>query len=180
MPANSTPNYQLNQWERSDKVLMDDFNHDNAKIDSALAAKADASAVEALDRAVGGKAERSALDALSQTVSAQGATLANHTSTIAGLGNCMIVCRTYSGTGGTCMHDFDHRVLAIFAFGTYSHFSAIRGSSHGAGWAGQTFCDGAVRWSEKSVSWSGTSTAAGLCNESGKLYSLIALLDASK
>ena len=71
-------------------------------------------------------------------------------------------------------------VLAIFAFGTYSHFSAIRGSSHGAGWAGQTFCDGAVRWSEKSVSWSGTSTAAGLCNESGKLYSLIALLDASK
>ena len=111
MPANYTPNYQLNQWERSDKVLMDDFNHDNARI------------------------EQSALDALSQTVSAQGATLANHTSTIAGLGNCMIVCRTYSGTGGTCMHDFDHRVLAIFAFGTYSHFSAIRGSSHGAGWA---------------------------------------------
>ena len=71
MPANYTPNYQLNQWERSDKVLMDDFNHDNAKIDSALAAKADASAVEALDQAVGGKAEQSALDALSQTVSAQ-------------------------------------------------------------------------------------------------------------
>ena len=62
MPANYTPNYQLNQWERSDKVLMDDFNHDNARIDSALAAKADASAVEALDRAVGGKAERSALE----------------------------------------------------------------------------------------------------------------------
>ncbi|MEH2939994.1 hypothetical protein [Lawsonibacter sp. JLR.KK007] len=37
MPTNYTSNYRLNQWERSDKVLMDDFNADNAKIDAALA-----------------------------------------------------------------------------------------------------------------------------------------------
>ena len=37
---NKTPNYQLNQWAKSDRVLMDDFNADNLKIDSALNALA--------------------------------------------------------------------------------------------------------------------------------------------
>lgn len=40
MPSNFTKNYSLSQWERSDKVLMDDFNADNAKIDAALATQA--------------------------------------------------------------------------------------------------------------------------------------------
>ena len=31
-----TTNYQLNQWAKSDRVLMEDFNADNAKIDAAL------------------------------------------------------------------------------------------------------------------------------------------------
>ena len=34
---NKTPNYNLSQWAKSDRVLMDDFNADNAKIDAALA-----------------------------------------------------------------------------------------------------------------------------------------------
>ena len=37
-----TTNYQLNQWAKSDRVMMDDFNADNAKIDAALKANADA------------------------------------------------------------------------------------------------------------------------------------------
>jgi hypothetical protein len=41
MPSNHTPNYALNQWERDDRVLMDDFNADNAKIDGALGALAE-------------------------------------------------------------------------------------------------------------------------------------------
>ena len=31
-----TQNYQLNQWEATDRVLRTDFNSDNAKIDAAL------------------------------------------------------------------------------------------------------------------------------------------------
>ena len=31
-----TTNYQLNQWAKSDRVMMDDFNADNQKIDAAL------------------------------------------------------------------------------------------------------------------------------------------------
>ena len=41
MPSNQTPNYSLNQWERDDRVLMEDFNADNAKIDAALGAHTD-------------------------------------------------------------------------------------------------------------------------------------------
>ena len=35
---NYTQNYQLNQWEASDRVLREDFNSDNRKIDAAIAA----------------------------------------------------------------------------------------------------------------------------------------------
>lgn len=75
---NHTPNYNLSQWEKSDKVLMDDFNADNAKLDAALKRKA----------------EQSALNALSQTVS-------GHTAAVAKLGNCQIETFTYAGTGGS-------------------------------------------------------------------------------
>ena len=34
-----TTNYQLNQWAKTDRIMMDDFNADNAKIDAALAGK---------------------------------------------------------------------------------------------------------------------------------------------
>ena len=39
MASNHTTNYQLCQWEATDKVLRTDFNEDNAKIDAALASK---------------------------------------------------------------------------------------------------------------------------------------------
>ncbi len=48
MSTNHTPNYQLSQWEPDDQFLRADFNEDNAKIDAALKAKADASALAAV------------------------------------------------------------------------------------------------------------------------------------
>ena len=50
-----TQNYQLNQWEASDRVLRIDFNSDNAKIDAALKTSADA--IAALEAALEGKAD---------------------------------------------------------------------------------------------------------------------------
>ena len=35
-----TTNYQINQWAKTDRILMDDFNADNEKIDETLAAHA--------------------------------------------------------------------------------------------------------------------------------------------
>lgn len=62
---NQTANYQLNQWESTDRILMSDFNSDNAKIDAALKAQAEAISEEAAARtaAVGVKADASALTA---------------------------------------------------------------------------------------------------------------------
>ena len=37
-----TNHYQLSQWESTDRILMENFNGDNAKIDAALKANADA------------------------------------------------------------------------------------------------------------------------------------------
>ena len=75
MASNHTTNYNLNQWEATDKVLRTDFNEDNAKIDAALkglsdqvAGKAAQSAVNSLTQTVNGKADAATVSSLSQTV----------------------------------------------------------------------------------------------------------------
>lgn len=35
-----TQKYQLSQWEKTDRIMMEDFNGDNAKVEAALAALA--------------------------------------------------------------------------------------------------------------------------------------------
>lgn len=39
MATNKTTNYQLNQWAKTDRILMDDFNADNQKLDAAIASR---------------------------------------------------------------------------------------------------------------------------------------------
>ena len=51
MFLNQTANYGLSQWDPTDRILMEDFNSDNSKIDAALKANADAIAAEAAARA---------------------------------------------------------------------------------------------------------------------------------
>ena len=51
---NQTQNYQLSQWESTDRILMSDFNSDNAKIDAALKANADSIAAVEDELAVRG------------------------------------------------------------------------------------------------------------------------------
>lgn len=47
---NKTANFQLNQWEKTDRIMMEDFNRDNAAIDTALKSNADAVAAETAAR----------------------------------------------------------------------------------------------------------------------------------
>ena len=42
---NKTANFQLTQWEKTDRIMMEDFNRDNAAIDAALKALEDAQTV---------------------------------------------------------------------------------------------------------------------------------------
>lgn len=38
---NQTEHYKLSQWEKTDRIMMEDFNRDNANIDAALKAETD-------------------------------------------------------------------------------------------------------------------------------------------
>lgn len=65
-----TQNYRLNQWEKTDRIQMEDFNGDNSKVDAALktlagqvASKANSSTVSSLTTKVNAKADQSALTA---------------------------------------------------------------------------------------------------------------------
>ena len=73
-----TADFQLNQWDLTDRIQMEDFNSDNAKVDAALSAisdrvdlKAAQSDLTALTSRVNAKAEQSALNTLSSRVDAK-------------------------------------------------------------------------------------------------------------
>ena len=70
-----TEHYQLNQWEYPDRILMSDFNADNARIDAALAAANAAVAAEAGNRQTAVNAEasarQSAINSAVQTLTAK-------------------------------------------------------------------------------------------------------------
>ena len=72
MASNQTANYGLNQWEATDKVMREDFNADNRKIEEALAKlqkeKASSSTVLVVANCVGDVSR--ALDALTERVEA--------------------------------------------------------------------------------------------------------------
>lgn len=52
---NQTEHYKLSQWEKTDRILMEDFNRDNANIDAALKAGTDAlAAYKSAEFLVGG------------------------------------------------------------------------------------------------------------------------------
>ena len=159
MSSNHTANYNLSQWVKSDKVLMEDFNADNAKIDAALA----------------GKASASALSSLQSTVS-------QHTAALAGKGNCILYLTTHVGTGQAGKDHpssltFPHRPLVVFLTTGRYILTLIRD-------APSALCDSfgggngtvTVTWSERSVEWysldnSYTQMNVGTC-------SVVALLDA--
>ena len=52
MASQQTPNYRLSRWAGTDRIMMEDFNRDNAAIDAALKSNADKAA--ALQTALAG------------------------------------------------------------------------------------------------------------------------------
>ena len=108
---NQTANFQLSQWGKSDRILMEDFNSDNAKLEAALttqrtalASKADSSALQgeintrktalAAEEAARKKADTDEATARSRAISTLNTAVAK-------LGNCQIYHTAYSGTGTT-------------------------------------------------------------------------------
>ena len=70
-----TSNFQLNQWEKTDRIQMEDFNADNLKTDAALAAertaRQTADQTEARDRQNADRAEQAAREAADAALKTQ-------------------------------------------------------------------------------------------------------------
>ena len=140
MPTNHTPHYNLSQWERDDRVLMEDFNADNAKIDAAIKAEAEARA------AVG--AELNGLRTIK--------------------GNCQLDAFTYTGTGKYGSQNpnriqFTHGEAALVIIAEfYGNFLLVHKEVPGS--SGINF-----NWTPAGLSWYGSS-ARDQRNNQGETY----------
>lgn len=163
MASNYTENYGLCQWEATDQVLREEFNQDNDKIDKVLKIHSDI--LTALE-------ER---DITLETA-------------IANVGNCWIVCGTYTGTGV-----FGETNPNILTFSTrpsvlivqsrdpaqYSgQLIMIRNSNWGTNSANASVdYRPNITWGDKSVSWYMNGSSTIQLNDSGRAYCYVALLE---
>lgn len=164
---NYTSNYNLNQWELTDWVRMDDFNTDNAKIDGALAGLSAADKAEAEVRA---SADR-----------ALNAALAAHTAELSKRGNCQIYTTSYVGSGKYGESNpntltFPHKPLLIYITGSSGYVVIlVQGFGRSKHLEGTAFACHPT-WQDNSVSWFSGDNASGQMNEAQKTYQVVAFL----
>ena len=147
-----TTNYQLNQWAKSDRVMMDDFNADNTKIDAALKANADTAAAASAAVALCGNCKI-------------------ETSTYTGNGK-------YGSANPTTL-TFPKKPTAVAVFGTY--FFLLLTDKFTKDKAPMVYYDGKTYWDSVYFNWQGgtvrfyESSAVKQGNMSGFTYQVIAL-----
>lgn len=168
-----TANYKLSQWEGTDRILMEDFNGDNAKIEAALKAQANTLATHG-----------TALDAMKT----HAATLSSHTSSLAALntavskrGNCQIEFITYRGTNKGIESNpkvltFSHKPMAVFLYSNGKHFVWAARDSISVPNSGDGRNQVHFTWNDRSVSWYGDNTSIGM-DDSYNTYSAMVLLE---
>ena len=162
-----TQNYQLPQWVKSDRILMDDFNDANTKIDAALKSHDDSLA--GLETALTGG--------------------------LAAKGNCQIYLASYTGTGTygeTSPNTLTFPAAPVLVMVIGGGAPVVGGNSQGTAFAirnGTLFVTGigsSIRcwpaiWSAdgKTMSWYAfNSGAEGQLNAAGVTYTVVALLPA--
>lgn len=145
-----TEHFNLNQYELTDRILMENFNSDNAKIDAALKAQADTIATKA------------------------------NISVLEQYGNCRAVSTTYEGTGAVgsgnaITLNFEKPPLAVFIFNSEigitapkTNMKVLRVSS---------VCTPYTTWAadQKSVTWYDAEEAVKMLNRSGATYHVLIL-----
>ena len=129
---NQTTNYQLSQWESTDRILMSDFNGDNAKIDAALKANADAIEAEAAARAAA----------------------------LAAAGDCQMEVFTYTGTGANGAYNPTHITFSqmpdIFLASGDRAVLLGQGGQPTAVVGTKSAIDSSTTFLEVNVTWNGT------------------------
>ena len=133
MSTNHTTNYNLNQWEATDKVLRTEFNADNSKIDAAL------------------KNLSNQDKALEEALNAQGVEIGK-------LGNCEIGFVEYIsnhtyGPDHPTRITFPRRPMAFIVIGYEAVMFSICKSGIGLVCSSSTTTDLDLTWSENTVSF---------------------------
>ena len=156
MASNHTTNYNLNQWEATDKVLRTEFNADNAKIDAALKTNADA-------------------------IAANAAELGEHAASLLTKGNCQIYHASYAGDGNTSRtFAFPGVPLIVWTTGPYFQMMAMQGNANAWTLEGGNHWGMEAVWSGNSLTLNYLGTFAGgdskMGNEVGSTYYIVALM----
>lgn len=155
-----TPNYALNQWETTDRILMADFNADNTKLDAALKAEADA--------------RTEAAEALAAAVALRG--------------NCQLWVTTYTGSGkaGSVENSltFPKKPTLVLIIAPNGSFLPILYGAERclAVVEGRTYpMQNGSNWDGNTVTWSnGSSYVDCQMNTADAVYTVIALLAADQ
>ena len=132
MFLNQTANYGLSQWEATDRILMEDFNSDNSKIDTTL--KENADNIAALEAGLTGKGN-------CQIV------YGSYT----GNGGY--------GSGSPCTLTFDGKPIFVFIFpkereGSHDiHLKLLRGVDYALSLDDNSASTNAVVWTDSGVQW---------------------------
>ena len=159
---NQTEQFQLNQWEKSDRIMMEDFNADNAKTEQVLA---DHSATLAEQAALIAKCGNCKIVCGSYTGSG------------------------HYGNNSKNTLSFDHKPMLVFVqeknyvdSSVDYHLRMVRDSVWSNGKADNYRFAQTVSWGDKSVSWysaSGTNAEMQF-NKSSAVYTYVALLAADE
>lgn len=161
MASQQTPNYRLSRWAGTDRILMEEFNSDNEKIDTALKSSADAVAAETAAREAGISALQTALTSC---------------------GNCHIEFGQYTGNGATGVPrvlNFQGTPIVVlvqireFTNGDRERMVLVRGTKQAYNIQSKP-CQ--VTWSNTSVSWVHNGEAMPFCNVKNAVYCYAALL----
>ena len=161
-----TQNYQLSRWEKDDRIMMEDFNADNEKIDAALKANADAVGAEA-------DARQGALSALQTALGTGGY-------------NCRVAFGTYTGDGTygsaslTSLFAPFHIVAAIIGSAEDCGSDEwpcifLRGCAAANSYTAKNDASLTVFWNDTSLSWYNTTGATYQINVSGRTYYYVLL-----
>ena len=146
----------LSRWAGTDRILVEEFNDNWDKIDTALKGNADAVAAETAAREAGISALQTAL---------------------AGAGDCLFEVKTYTGNGqkgeaNAIRFTFSRQpqLVCITGYGTTA--IGVRGCS-----SALSTDSGGLRtsWSGKTVSWYHDNNYVSHMNNTGSTYTVIAL-----
>ena len=176
-----TPHYKLPQWDKTDRILMEPFNQDHAKIDTAL---------KAHDTAIAAKAQQSDLTAeISARTKALAAETAARTSAISALntavvklGNCQLYTTTYTGSGAGRTENprsftFPHPPrMVILTNGTAAYWWILGRNFSANSMGSDPRSNIAFQFSGNTLSWWSTNSTGLTMDNKGETYSLLALL----